>query len=55
MSNISENANIIAELFGGGGHKKEAGFTVYDVTIEDILKTCKLYFAYILTHTFDNV
>ena len=43
MSNISENANIIAELFGGGGHKKEAGFTVYDVTIEDILKTCKLY------------
>lgn len=43
MSNISENANIIAELFDGGGHKKEAGFTVYDKTIEEILSTCKSY------------
>ena len=43
MSNISENADKIATLFNGGGHKKEAGFTVKDISIEEILKTIKNY------------
>ena len=45
MSNISENADKIATLFGGGGHKKEAGFTITNKTIEDILKEIKLYLS----------
>lgn len=43
MSNVSENANIIAGLFGGGGHKKEAGFTVSDMTIDEIVNKIKSY------------
>ena len=38
MSNISSNADKIATVFGGGGHKKEAGFTVKDMTIEEIVE-----------------
>lgn len=41
MTNTSENANIIASLFGGGGHKKEAGFTIYDVSEKEIFDRCK--------------
>jgi phosphoesterase RecJ-like protein len=43
MSNISENANVIAGLFNGGGHKKEAGFTVVDMDIDEILYKIKGY------------
>ena len=43
MTNFSERANLIAELFGGGGHKKEAGFTVENVSIEEIVKKVKEY------------
>lgn len=43
MSNISANADKIACLFGGGGHKKEAGFTIKNVPVEDILKEIKNY------------
>ena len=43
MSNISANADKIASLFGGGGHKKEAGFTIKNVQVEDILKEIKNY------------
>jgi len=35
-SNISQNAYIIAELFGGGGHKGEAGFTT-TLSVDQIL------------------
>lgn len=41
MSNISENADKIAEMFGGGGHKKEAGFTTKDITVEYIINKTK--------------
>ncbi|MBQ7351279.1 MAG: DHH family phosphoesterase [Clostridia bacterium] len=41
MSNISKNANIIAELFGGGGHKGEAGFTTTEYTIDEIISSVK--------------
>ena len=43
MSNVSENADKIASLFGGGGHKKEAGFTVTDMSIEDIITKINEY------------
>lgn len=43
MSNISENADKIAALFGGGGHKKEAGFTITGKSESDILKEIKAY------------
>jgi len=43
MSNISENANEIAKLFNGGGHKKEAGFTVSNLSPNDIIDKIKLY------------
>ena len=43
MSNISENANKIASLFGGGGHKKEAGFTVKNISTEEIIDKIKMY------------
>lgn len=43
MSNISENANKIAELFGGGGHKKEAGFTIESTSINEIILKIKNY------------
>lgn len=40
MTNRCEVADKIANVFGGGGHKKEAGFTVENVTVEEIvLKT----------------
>lgn len=42
MTNFSDKANIIAELFGGGGHKKEAGFTA-QLPIEEIVKTIKKF------------
>lgn len=45
MSNISENANIIAGLFGGGGHKKEAGFTVSNIDVVDILSKIKTFLS----------
>lgn len=41
MSNISKNANVIARLFGGGGHKGEAGFTIRNVSVEEILTKAK--------------
>ena len=43
MSNISSNADKIATVFGGGGHKKEAGFTVKDMTIEEIVEQTRNY------------
>ena len=46
MSNISKNANIIASLFGGGGHKGEAGFTTNKYTIEEIVATVKDFVLY---------
>lgn len=41
MTNSSENANQIAEIFGGGGHKKEAGFTVFDEEISNMVLKIK--------------
>jgi nanoRNase/pAp phosphatase (c-di-AMP/oligoRNAs hydrolase) len=43
MSNTSENADKIASLFGGGGHKKEAGFTVSNIEISTIIDKVKTY------------
>ena len=43
MTNLTDEASIIAELFGGGGHKREAGFTT-EKTAEEIIKTIKNYF-----------
>ncbi|MBQ8424747.1 MAG: DHH family phosphoesterase [Clostridia bacterium] len=43
MTNESDNANKIAELLGGGGHKKEAGFTILNVTVEEIIEIIKNY------------
>ena len=43
MTNISEKANLIAEIFGGGGHKKEAGFTVENMSVEEIILKTKEY------------
>lgn len=40
MSNISKNANVIAGLFGGGGHKGEAGFTT-TMSREEIIDKAK--------------
>lgn len=45
MSNKSENANVIASIFGGGGHKKEAGFTV-TLSLEDIIQKTKQFLGY---------
>lgn len=42
MTNKTDNANVIAELFGGGGHKKEAGFTT-NLQVEEIVKTIKKF------------
>lgn len=47
MSNISKNANIIARLFGGGGHKGEAGFTIKNISVEEIVSQAK---EFILSH-----
>ena len=41
MSNITKNANVIARHFGGGGHKGEAGFTIRNITVEEIIKDAK--------------
>ena len=43
MSNVTKNANLIAQEFGGGGHKGEAGFTVKNMTVEEILNKVKEY------------
>ena len=43
MTNESDNANIIAELFGGGGHKREAGFTITNITENEIIEKVKNY------------
>lgn len=43
MTNKSEIADKIAAIFGGGGHKKEAGFTVENITVEDIINKTKEY------------
>ena len=43
MTNINANANKIAEIFNGGGHKKEAGFTIYDEYIDNIIYKIKLF------------
>ena len=37
MTNTTALACDIAKLFGGGGHKKEAGFTIENITIEQIV------------------
>ena len=41
MSNFSKNANVIASLFGGGGHKGEAGFSSDKYTINEIITGVK--------------
>ena len=43
MSNVTKNANLIAQQFGGGGHKGEAGFTVLNTTVEEILQKTQEY------------
>lgn len=43
MSNVTKNANLIAQQFGGGGHKGEAGFTVLNTSVEEILQKTKEY------------
>lgn len=43
MSNSSENADKIASLFGGGGHKKEAGFTIENLSIDEIISKIKIF------------
>ena len=43
MSNVSENADKIAAIFGGGGHKKEAGFTIENVSVDEIIEKTKKY------------
>lgn len=43
MSNESENADKIAALFGGGGHKKEAGFTIKNASTDEIIHKIKNY------------
>ena len=42
ISNISKNAHNIAEIFGGGGHSGEAGFTT-TLSIEEILDKTRMY------------
>lgn len=43
MSNISKNANKIAELFGGGGHKGEAGFSSDKYSVDEVISTTKQF------------
>ena len=43
MTNESEIADKIAGVFGGGGHKKEAGFTVDNLSIDNIIEKTKEY------------
>jgi phosphoesterase RecJ-like protein len=43
MANTSNNADKIASLFGGGGHKKEAGFTIQNTNVEEIISKIKKY------------
>ena len=40
VSNVSNNAHIIAHALGGGGHKSEAGFTT-QMTTKEILNTVR--------------
>ena len=39
MSNFTKNAHLIAEHFGGGGHKGEAGFSTNTLSVDQILKS----------------
>lgn len=41
MSNVSKNADVIAKLFGGGGHKGEAGFNTNKLSVEKIVARVK--------------
>jgi len=41
MSNASQNADKLAAVFGGGGHKKEAGFTIKNIDVEEIILKAK--------------
>lgn len=41
MSNTSECADKLASVFGGGGHKKEAGFTIKNISVEEIILKSK--------------
>jgi len=43
MTNETENANKIAEVLGGGGHKKEAGFTIKNISVEEVVLKIKNY------------
>lgn len=43
MSNISKNANLIAAQFNGGGHKGEAGFTVLNTSVDEVIAKIKEY------------
>lgn len=43
MSNVSENADKLASVFGGGGHKKEAGFTIKNVSVQEIIDKTKQF------------
>lgn len=43
MSNLTKNANIIAKLFCGGGHKGEAGFTVQHTDYTMLVNEIKQY------------
>lgn len=43
MSNKCEIADKLAGVFGGGGHKKEAGFTVENMSVETIVEKTKEY------------
>lgn len=43
MTNISENADKIAMILGGGGHKKEAGFTIKGLNTSEIIEKIKKY------------
>ena len=36
-------ADKLAGVFGGGGHKKEAGFTVENMSVETIVEKTKEY------------
>ena len=43
MTNSSDSADKIALLFGGGGHKREAGFTIKDISVDKIIEEIKKY------------
>ena len=43
MTKTRDDANKIAELFNGGGHKKEAGFTISSLDVNEIIKKTNDY------------